>query len=188
MFVLLKSEAALRREKSTQAGPPGYAPATEPNRRANVTRIDFYILPGDGADGQSVGAVTAPDAVITACKLCDKASAAGSRVFVYAPDSGRAEALDAALWSFRQGSFIGHERLGTAALEEPLPAVLIGAAEPPLSYQHILINLGLEVPPFFSRFERVLEIVDTDTAAKAKSRERYKFYRDRGYELATHNL
>jgi len=145
-----------------------------------VTRIDFYILPDN--------ATPPAGTVITACKLCDKASASGGRVFVYTPDTDTANSLDSALWSFRQGSFIGHERLGVEALEEPLPAVLIGQSEPPLAYQQILINLGLDVPPFFSRFERVLEIVDADTAAKAKSRERYKFYRDRGYELATHNL
>lgn len=145
-----------------------------------MTRIDFYILPDDAAPPAGP--------VMTACKLCDKASAAGGRVYVYVPDPQTAESIDAALWSFRQGSFIGHERLGAETLEEPLPAVLIGSDEPPLSYQNVMINLGLDVPPFFSRFERVLEIVDTDAVAKAKSRERYKFYRDRGYELATHNL
>lgn len=165
-------------------GAPGVGYACAPlTARPPVTRVDFYILSGAPAEGTNRVA----DPVITACKLCDKASAAGGRVYVYAPDAATADALDSVLWSFRQGSFIGHERLG-GTLEEPLPAVLIGDAEPPMSYQHIMINLGLEVPPFFSRFERVLEIVDTDATAKAKSRERYKFYRDRGYELATHNL
>ena len=144
-----------------------------------MTRIDFYIVP-ENAPSQA-------SAVMTACKLCDKASADGSRVYVFAPDAATADSLDAALWSFRQGSFIGHERLGNA-LEEPLPPVLIGSTEPPVHYQGVMINLGLDVPPFFSRFERVLEIVDGDAAARAKSRERYKFYRDRGYELVTHNL
>ncbi len=124
---------------------------------------------------------------MTACKLCDKAAGAGKRIYLYAPDAALADTLDSLLWSFRQGSFLAHERLG-AAMEEPLPAVLIGAAEPPESFHDVMINLGAEVPPFFSRFERVLEIVDGDAAQRAKSRERFKFYRDRGYELATHNL
>lgn len=145
-----------------------------------MTRIDFYILPESAADARG-------GAVMTACKLCDKAGSAGGRTYVYAPQAEKADALDAALWSFRQGSFIAHERLG-AALETPLPAVLIGDAEPPAEYQNVMINLGPEVPTFFSRFERVLEIVDGDAAERARSRERYKFYRDRGYELATHEL
>jgi DNA polymerase-3 subunit chi len=51
-----------------------------------------------------------------------------------------------------------------------------------------MINLAAEVPAFFSRFERVLEVVDGDASRRAQSRSRFKFYRDRGYELATHNL
>lgn len=145
-----------------------------------MTRIDFYVLPENAAPTSGV--------VMTACKLCDKASTGGSRVFVHVPEAALAQALDSALWSFRQGSFIGHERLAEAAPEAPLPAVLIGDSEPPSSYQAVLINLGLDVPAYFSRFERVLEIVDGDAVSRARSREHYKYYRDRGYELTMHNL
>lgn len=145
-----------------------------------MTRIDFYILSDEFA--------AATSHVLTACKLCDKATATGKRVFVYVPEAATADQLDSALWTFRQGSFIAHERQAATALEAPLPAVLIGADEPPADYDGVMINLGLDVPPFFSRFERVLEIVDANPAARQGSRTRYKFYRDRGYELATHNL
>src|SRR5579872_5013367 len=145
-----------------------------------MTRIDFYILPE--------GAKPPEGAAMTACKLCDKAAAAGNRIFIHAPEADTAQTLDSLLWSFRQGGFISHERYAGTAPAEPLPAVLIGAMEPPASHHSVMINLGAEVPPFFSAFERVLEIVDGDAAQRAKSRERYKFYRDRGYELASHNL
>jgi DNA polymerase-3 subunit chi len=145
-----------------------------------LTRIDFYVLPEAPPSGG--------DGVMTTCRLCEKAYGGGQRVYVFAPDPEKAAAVDAALWSFRQGSFIPHERLGAAALEEPLPAVLIGSEEPPQQHSGVLINLGEEVPPFFSRFERLLEIVDGDAERRARSRVRYKFYRDRGYELSMHNL
>ena len=145
-----------------------------------MTRIDFYILPDDTAP--------ANNPVMTACKLCDKAVAAGHRVYIQVPDAGLADEVDGALWSFRQGSFIGHERFDGRAIEEPLPPVLIGTVEPPDSHHGVLLNLCLNIPDHFSRFERVLEVVAPDATQRAKSRERYKFYRDRGYELATHNL
>lgn len=145
-----------------------------------MTRIDFYILP-DGSHASG-----AP--VLTACKLCEKATAGGHRIYVNTPDEALAEELDSALWSVRQGSFIAHERYDGEPLDEPLPTVLIGAVEPPDSHHGVMLNLGLDVPDFFSRFERVLEIVAAEPQARAKSRERYKFYRDRGYELATHKL
>jgi DNA polymerase-3 subunit chi len=144
-----------------------------------VTRIDFYVLPEAG-DGDTP--------VMTVCKLCDKAAAQGLRVYVNAPDPALAEDFDGALWSFRQGGFVAHERFAGGALEAPLPPVLIGAAEPPETHHGVMMNLGSDVPPFFSRFERVVEIVGGDAAQRAKSRERFKFYRDRGYELKTHNL
>lgn len=141
-----------------------------------MTRIDFYVLPETG------------DALTTACKLCDKATASGQRVYVYSADEQLADDFDGALWSFRQGGFIAHERYDGEPLDEPLPSVLIGAVEPPPTHQDVLVNLDLAVPPFFSRFERVLELVSGDAAQRARSRERFKFYRDRGYELKTHNL
>jgi DNA polymerase III subunit chi len=143
-----------------------------------VTRIDFYVLPEAGGETP----------VLTACKLAEKAAAQGLRVYVNAPDPALADDFDGALWSFRQGGFVAHERYAGTEPEAPLPPVLVGSAEPPESHHGILLNLGSEVPPFFSRFERVLEIVGGDAAQRAQSRERFKFYRDRGYELKTHNL
>jgi DNA polymerase-3 subunit chi len=42
-------------------------------------------------------------------------------------------------------------------------------------------------PVFFSRFRRLIEIVGLDEADKAKARIRYKFYRDRGYEIKNYD-
>ena len=144
-----------------------------------MTRIDFYILPEGSTE----------NSVLTACKLCEKATGAGMKVYISAPGASLADELDGALWSFQQGAgFISHERYIGRPPEEPLPAVLIGEGEPPETHHGALINMGLEVPGYFSRFDRVLELVSGNPEARAKSRERYKFYRDRGYELKTHNL
>ncbi len=142
-----------------------------------MTRVDFYVLPEDSENGPGP----------TAASLCEKAVLAGHKVHIHAPDETAASQLDKLLWTFKQGSFLAHERL-SGTPQEPLPAVLIGAGEPLASHHNVLINLDEAVPGFFSRFERVLEIVHGDTAARAKSRERFKFYRDRGYALETHKL
>jgi len=52
----------------------------------------------------------------------------------------------------------------------------------------VLINLGDDVPAFFDRFERVLEIVHGDKANRGPSRQRFKQYRDRGLAPESHNL
>jgi len=142
-----------------------------------VTRVDFYVVPEPSTDGP----------LATACRLCEKAVAAGKRVHVHAPDPDVAGEIDRLLWVYKQGAFIGHERLG-ASRDADLAAVLIGGDEPLPSHCDVLMNLGAQVPPFFDRFERVLEVVAGDAAAKARSRERFKFYRDRGLAPETHRL
>lgn len=137
-----------------------------------MTRVDFYILPEQGGT----------DPLTAAAKLCDKAVAAGKRLYVTA-DGGRLEQLSDLLWTQRQGSFLSQERYLREVPVEPLPQVLLGEVEPPEGWQDILLTLSPQVPAWFSRFERVLEIVPGDAESRARCRERFKFYRDRGYEL-----
>ena len=142
-----------------------------------MTRVDFYVLPDDSGEGP----------LPTACRLCEKAAASGKRVHVHAPDEDTAREFDRLLWVYKQGGFVAHERAG--ASDDPGPAaVLIGAGEPPATHRDVLLNLGGQVPAFFDRFERVLEIVHGDAAARGKSRERFKFYRDRGITPESHKL
>jgi DNA polymerase-3 subunit chi len=142
-----------------------------------MTRVDFYVLP----DGDEAGPLP------TACRLCEKAVDAGKRVHVHAPDDELAREFDRLLWVYKQGGFVAHERLGASA--DPAPAaVLVGPGEPLPSHQDVLLNLADEVPSFFDRFERVLEVVAGDAATRARSRERFRFYRDRGITPESHKL
>lgn len=52
-----------------------------------------------------------------------------------------------------------------------------------LVHDEVLINFQHPHPPFFSRFKRLVEIVGIDEADKDQARMRYKFYRDRGYQI-----
>lgn len=142
-----------------------------------MTRVDFYVLPDAADEGP----------LPTACRLCEKAAGSGKRVHVHAPDDEVAREFDRLLWVYKQGSFVAHERVGASADSGPA-AVLIGGAEPLPSHCDVLVNLGADVPAFFGRFERVLEIVHGDAAARGASRARFKFYRDRGLSPETHKL
>jgi DNA polymerase-3 subunit chi len=142
-----------------------------------MTRVDFYVLPEDREE----------DALAVACKLCEKAVAAGQRVHVHAPDAAVADEIDRLLWVYKQGGFISHER-ASGPLEPPLPSVLIGGDEPPESHREVLLNLGAEAPAFFATCRRVLEVVAGDAAARSRSRARFKFYRDAGCAPETHKL
>ena len=142
-----------------------------------MTRVDFYVLPDAATEGP----------LPTACRLCEKAVGSGKRVHVHTPDEETAREFDRLLWIYKQGGFVAHERIGVSSDPEPA-AVLIGFGEPLPSHQDVLLNLADEVPAFFDRFERVLEIVHGDAAARGASRARFKFYRDKGLSPETHNL
>ena len=62
-----------------------------------------------------------------------------------------------------------------------------GGQDEPLA-DDVLLNLDAERPPHFSRYRRLIEIVARDDADKQQARTRFKFYRDRGYDIRTHNL
>ena len=66
--------------------------------------------------------------------------------------------------------------------------VLIARDAETTPHDEVLINLHDEWPPAFARFQRLVEIVSRDEADKQAARGRYKFYKDRGYEIRTHNL
>jgi len=51
----------------------------------------------------------------------------------------------------------------------------------------VIVNLGDRTPPNFSRFDRLIELVSGDEADRAHARERFRFYRDRGYPMQTHD-
>lgn len=139
-----------------------------------MTKIDFYVLPEDGS--MSVE--------IAIGRLAEKACTRGHHVFIQTKDELETQRLDEALWHFRPSSFVPHARTADASVER----VIVGHEDPPLEYSDVLINLSNGVPGCFSRFERLAEIVTHDDAAITASREAWRFYRDRGYPLAKHEL
>ncbi len=142
-----------------------------------MTRVDFYILQQDNPnDGQQL-----------ACRVAEKAYSQGNRVYVHTADAQQAEHIDQLLWTFRAGSFVPHARIDDNSPEAEVP-VLIGHGTEPRDHDDVLINLSPEVPLFFSRFHRVAEIISNDEEAKKLGRERFRFYRERGYPLNTHEL
>ncbi len=141
-----------------------------------MTQIDFYILEEE-TSGNPYG---------IACRLAEKAWKNGHRVLLQVQSENDAQHLDRLLWTFHDQSFLPHGRLGSA--DPALNPILIGHGGSGGEEHDVLINLAGEVPSFFSRFERVAEIVPSEPSAKAASREHYRFYRDRGYPLQTHSI
>jgi DNA polymerase-3 subunit chi len=141
-----------------------------------MTQVDFYVLetPDRG------------DRFQLSCRLAEKAWSQGHRILVHCASAEDAQRMDRLLWVFRDHSFVPHGRVGQ--VDPGLTPVLIAQPGQSADEHDVLINLAPEVPLFFSRFDRVAEPVDADPPARAASRERFKFYRDRGYQPNVHKL
>ncbi len=121
-----------------------------------------------------------------ACRLAEKIYLLGHRVYIHAEAAAQAGKLDDLLWTFRGGSFVPH-----ALLPSPIAAetpIVIGHDTAPEHHSDVLINLGTDVPSFFSRFTRLAELVDGDPGRREQARTRFRYYRERGYALATHKI
>lgn len=147
-----------------------------------MTKVSFYVLQVETAAGNGRLAL--------ACRIAEKALRTGidngQRTYIHCPDESTLNAMDDLLWTFRQGSFVAHERLNDVRNWNDTAPVIIGSAEPPKELNAVLINLAQDVPLFFSRFERVAEVIDE--AGREAGRQRYQFYKDRGYPLETHKI
>ncbi len=145
-----------------------------------MTRIDFYSLEPDSPG----------DRFLLTCRLAERARTEGLRVLIHCPDAESASRLDRLLWTYRQESFLPHGLVDPAnpTLDLNLTPVLISRDGSPETEEQVLINLAPEVPAFFSRFERVCEPVDQDPGFKSAGRERFRYYRDRGYPLEHHQI
>jgi DNA polymerase III subunit chi len=132
-----------------------------------VTRIDFYRY--------------AEDKLRFACRLATIAFERSSKLVVYSSDAKVLETFDRALWTSHATKFVPHCYAG-AAIADETPIVLSSSGDS-LPHHDVLLNLDDEWPPFFSSFERVLEIVAADEEDKQRARARYVFYSKRGYDI-----
>ncbi len=90
--------------------------------------------------------------------------------------------MDDLMWDYPKGRFIPHCEMSEDSSNCPIH---LSHAEP-IFEEGLLINLAKDIPFFFARFDRVAEIIVKSKVSAG--RDRYKYYRDRGYPLHHHHL
>ena len=135
-----------------------------------MTRVDFHL--------------NVPDKIAYACRLVRKIRRAGRQAGVWCDDPVRLREFDTALWAFSPREFIPHV-MASDRLAARTPVLLTGS-DGDLPHHDVLVNLGTGLPRFFTRFERLVELVGTAEDDRAQARQRYRHYKDRGYPLETH--
>ena len=139
-----------------------------------MPQIDFYITKE-----------TSPQSALrTACRITEKAFHAGMKVHLQTIDGSNAEKLDSLLWTFRDRSFIPHQIFENSQAECP---VTISTDSGPQDAE-ILVNMSDQLPENIERFQRIAEIIDNKAESIHAGRERYRFYREHGYNPTHHEV
>jgi DNA polymerase-3 subunit chi len=140
-----------------------------------MSRVDFYILPENGAI----------DRLRYACRLAEKAWRAQQPVYVHAPARAVAEELDDLLWTFRDISFVPHALADEDVIDAP---IRIGWDIAQAGAAGLIINLAEDIPEGIDGFARIAEIVGGGEAERQRARARYRSYRAAGHELFDHQI
>jgi DNA polymerase-3 subunit chi len=147
----------------------------------SAPRVDFYVLAS--SDG--------PARLRFACRLVEKAWLKQHRVRVQLDPGGELAAFDELLWTYSDGSFVPHQRLGDDAATSPpapAPVVLADLADADPADGDLIVNLSAALPHGFERFQRIAEVIDADTVRRQRGRERFRQYRERGIQPDTHDM
>lgn len=140
-----------------------------------MPRADFYLIAKPRFRDEPLRLV---------CELVRKAHDANLWTLVLARDRQQAELLDDMLWDMGDDAYIAHQIAGDE--EDDLAPVLIAPPDVDAPLRPLLVNLRDAAVE--GAFERVLEVVPADAAARGPLRERWKHYQARGFDLNKHDM
>ena len=135
-----------------------------------MTKIDFYLVKGDE--------------LLFACRLIALMYRRGHKVHVQTPSIEYAKALDEKLWNYSEDAFIPHS-LKEHQFDSPIK--ICTETDSP-EHKDVFVNLSRSTPKFFSRFDRVAEVVPENELERSFARKAYAYYKERGYEVSYHKM
>ena len=141
-----------------------------------MPRADFYLIDKPRFREEPL---------LLVCELARKAYAAELPLLVLARDTAQAESLDDLLWAFDPDEYLPHQIAGMDEGDDDTP-VLIATPDMDIPARPLLLNLRDAAPS--GSFERVLEVVPADPAARGPLRERWKHYQSLGFDVKKYDM
>lgn len=132
-----------------------------------MTSVNFYF--------------NVPDKTLLLTQLLQKILHQHRKATVFVESESEAAALNEALWVSNKTSFLANA-MPHDAFTHITPIVIDWHAKG-IFQDDVLVNFQARQITFFSRFKQLIEIVGMDEVDKVMARQRFAFYRDRGYEI-----
>lgn len=145
-----------------------------------MRQVQFYLL-----QQESVESLNAEEA--QACELAAQAWRAGKRVLIACENEEQAFLLDEALWAREPDQFVPHNLSGEIT-SYATPIEISWKGKRNAQRRDLLINLQQTLPEFINSFTQIIDFVPVTEMKKAQARERYKQYRQLGWQLSTINI
>ncbi|WP_150540292.1 DNA polymerase III subunit chi [Actinobacillus vicugnae] len=142
-----------------------------------MKQVKFYLL-----SKTSSAELSAAEAM--ACELSAQAWKLGKRVLIACETEQQALNIDDALWAREPDSFVPHNLSGEVT-QYATPIEISWKGKRNAQRRDLLISLQTELPDFINSFNQIIDFVPIDEAEKAQARERYKQYRQLGWQLET---
>ena len=141
-----------------------------------MPRADFYLIDKPRFREQPL---------LLVCELARRGYAANLPILVLARDAAQAEAIDDLLWAFDPDEYLPHQIAGMDEGDDDTP-ILVATPQMDVPSRALLINLRDAAPA--GSFQRVLEVVPADPAARGPLRERWKHYQALGFEVNKYDM
>lgn len=142
---------------------------------ANAT---FYIIKADSPQANESGFLG------YVVFLAQHFAKQGAKVYLNSQDKQRAEKLAELFWQVEPEHYIGHNLVGEGPKYGTNIEIGHQALKPSWNRQ-LVINLAENETTFANKFAEVVDFVPCEEKAKQLARERYKIYRQAGYQLQT---
>lgn len=136
-------------------------------------RVDFYILASDSLAYRDQ----------FACQIIEQAFLSHHKLFVAMHSADQVKQFDELLWGFRPDSFVPHAQAGTTSAP-----IIIGTLAQARPGYDIWVNLSDQQPSVDNEVQGLIEIVAKVPEYQQAARDRFRHYRELGYELHTHNI
>ena len=147
-----------------------------------MKQVTFYLLSETSPNEINGEPLLAQEYL--ACELAAQAWRAGKRVLISCEDGQQALRIDDALWARDPDQFVPHNLSGEATTYTT-PIEISWQGKRNAQQRDLLISLQQNLPEFINSFHQIIDFVPVDEQQKAQARERYKQYRQLGWQMAT---
>ena len=149
-------------------------------RILKLTRIDFYY---------DVKDILSFASRMVRKLYYEKVISAKQPLVIRCKDQSHCEEVSYSIQNFSKKDFLPCAEFSDERADL-FPIILSTVSEMPLWADDIivLLNLDTKIETTFSSYYRVIEIVDQTELNRQKGRERYKYYKERGYEIFDHRV